>query len=1147
MVYNTHMDAPTLSLHLLGPFLLERATAAPALSSRTTLRRKTRALLAYLAVTARPHTRQQLAAIFFPKSNDPLGALRWQLSQIRRHVGADTLEATAESVALSADALAVDVHRFDRQLQANLTAITLAELTRVLHLYRGDFLTDLTLPDAPDFDLWLLGQRAHYQRLYEQGLTTAVTRLTQDERWPDALPWAQRLVQIDPLLEEAHLQLAKLYAHLGQRDAALDQLDHCTKILHDELAVEPTPALVDLRAAVTSGEAVTMPKLVAVPIMTAPDLRGSSTIVGRAEELAGMQHLWRACQQGQGKVALIAAEAGGGKTRLCTEFTRPLPPRQVLMGIGYESMQSQPYRPWIDLLEASFTALNAPAQNQPDQSILEQNSVRLEQLSTFWLTQLLQLVPTLAAHVPNGTDLLSSQSTPNQEYLFAAVAEFLDKVIAAPCVLVIDDLQWADESSLRLFHFVAQRTARLPVLLVGAFRSEEAAANPHLQTLLRDLERNPLERINLTPLAADAVDELLARMWPELPPGFRPHVSEMLHHATGGNPLFVTEVLRELRHTEEPPDDLPVPESIRALVNRRLQRLPTGNRQVFEALSVLGTPATLEVARQTSARSEEEAVDAIELGLRQGILIGTTTSGPSMYNFTHDLVREAVMAQLSPVRRQVLHRRAAETLERTQASPAILTYHWHLAGDRGKEGHFALRAGEQAQKQAANTEALALFTRALALLPADALVDRFRALMAKSQTYMVLGDHDAQEADLVRAQAIVDALDDDEKHAELIAHYSVLHTLRGNFIEACTFAERSVARARAAKSTRLEAEGCNYWGMALWRLNRLDEAEAQLEQSYKLARALSLAVTECNSLILLGNIASSRAEIAKAVDYFGQALPIAKRHGFRVNESTLLNNLGLAAFQQGDYGTAFAYYQQAEPIASTIGFRLGQANTRSRLGALYLLLGALARAESAIQQAADIYRDLNYPRGVNACAIDFALLYSVRGEHERAEALLRQAAQQAQQWQDNVTQHLIGKRLGHLYLGTERWAKAVTAYQEAMAVSTSADLPWQALECMAGVAFAHFMQGDHATARTTVDQLLTQFDAEQLDGISDPLRIYFACYQIRQHQNHPDAEELLLDARQLLMTRAETIPDRELRDSYLTAVPLHAWFMNQAH
>jgi DNA-binding SARP family transcriptional activator len=117
----------------------------------------------------------------------------------------------------------------------------------------GEYLAGISLPDAPEFDMWALGRRAHYQQRYEQALADLVERLSQEARYADALPWAQRLIQSSPLAEAAHLQLMRIYALSGRRDAALAHYEQYRRILELELQIEPGPTAVALHASVVGG------------------------------------------------------------------------------------------------------------------------------------------------------------------------------------------------------------------------------------------------------------------------------------------------------------------------------------------------------------------------------------------------------------------------------------------------------------------------------------------------------------------------------------------------------------------------------------------------------------------------------------------------------------------------------------------------------------------------------------------------------------------------------------------------------------------------------------------------------------------------------------------------------------------------------
>ena len=227
---------------LLGPFGLRVAGAAEA----PALERKTRAILAYLAATGRPHPREALWTLFCQTAADPPAGLRWHLSRIRRLTHPDLVQTTGPTVALYPAVAWVDCRAFEERLGRDPTARDAAALAAAVDLYRGELLAGLQIAGAPEFELWLLGERARYRRLYTRGLTALVDRLIADGQYEPAIARARQLLQHEPLLEEAHLRLIWLYAQTDRRAAALQQFAQCRDLLQRELAVAPMPALIRL-------------------------------------------------------------------------------------------------------------------------------------------------------------------------------------------------------------------------------------------------------------------------------------------------------------------------------------------------------------------------------------------------------------------------------------------------------------------------------------------------------------------------------------------------------------------------------------------------------------------------------------------------------------------------------------------------------------------------------------------------------------------------------------------------------------------------------------------------------------------------------------------------------------------------------------
>lgn len=1063
---------PEFEIRLLGPFqVIEGETAVPS------PRRKTRALLAYLAATGRAHTRTTLADLFCQEAQNPGRVLRLLLSRIRRQLHPDLLLIEGETVQFDHAAAWVDHAAFVRVLDGDLASHEPNTVAKTVDLVRGQFLDGMALPDAPEFELWLLGERARLQRLYERGLNHLVSRLGDTGEYEGAVARAQQLLQSNSLLEEAHAHLIWLYARTGRREAALEQYVRCRDLLADELAVEPTPELQRLRDDVVAGRITPSPTLLATP--AAPEeeeMPQLGPFVGRDGELAQLQEAWTV----GGGTVLVEAEAGGGKTRLVQTFARRTSGVHFLVGRCYESTNALPYHPWIELLDAHLETVDDGALNQLSQMALE---------------YLLRLLPDLAHRLGREAPPAAPTEGGELERLFAAVAESLFVLPgrdAPPALLFLDDLQWADETSLRLFHFIARR---LPAgMLVGAFRGEEADAAPALRTLRDDLRRHPdiaARHLHLEALTPDAIDALTAQLWERLPTGYRPHVVSMLAQATGGNPLFLTEVLHELAHTREVPSELPVPPSVRDLVRRRLGRLPQSGQQVVEALSVLNTPAPLPLTWQTSGRSEDETAAAIDLGLRRGLLQADATERPTRYTFSHDLLREAVVGQLSPVRRELLHRRAARALASAGAEAATLAYHWRMAGDATREAHYALQAGRDAAAVYANDEAIRYLRRAVANLPDK--TERMEALGELGNVYILVGQWEAAEELFRGGLALAEAAEDLQQQARFHGALGQIYSRQSRYPRALAELEQARAAGDAADDRAGVARYVGTMGIVYWLTDELDQAlvcfKQALEIDTELENEKGIAIWQSN----MAGIYNQRGEHERALAGFRRSLQARRALDYEEGMAIDLGNVASAYRNLGRYEEAFAHYEEALALRRELGDRPGVAVVVGNLGVTYLLLGVWERAAQCLCWAALENADLGHREGVAVYAGHLADVYRQQGEGATALALLARTVPvlRGLAARYHLGRHLLLRARILLAEGDLRLAERAAAESEAIAAGVDDGETALAAHLLGTQVRVRMGQVDVATAVADMEGLL----AEQTED-EGRAAVHYAIWQV---------------------------------------------------
>jgi ABC-type oligopeptide transport system substrate-binding subunit/DNA-binding SARP family transcriptional activator len=350
---------PSLRLAFLGSPRVEVDGRPVEVTSRKAL-----GLLAYLAVTGQPHTREHLAALFWPEADTEhaRGALRKVLAALRAAIGEAWIAAEGDTLGLrlaergqgagagdrgaesTFEAVELDVARFRAEIaaaRAHAHAANVpcpecqARLTAAADLYRGDLLAGFTLPDCPAFDEWLFFEAEGLRRDLADALQRLVASHATGGELELAIAAARRWLALDPLHEPAHRSLMRLFALAGQRTAALRQYEECSRILAAELAAQPSPETRTLHQEIQAGR---LRPLVGAPSPTPPPIAAPTRLpaflrqpaaepprplfVARKRELARLHTFLDAACQGHAQVAFTTGEAGAGKSSLLAEFMR---------------------------------------------------------------------------------------------------------------------------------------------------------------------------------------------------------------------------------------------------------------------------------------------------------------------------------------------------------------------------------------------------------------------------------------------------------------------------------------------------------------------------------------------------------------------------------------------------------------------------------------------------------------------------------------------------------------------------------------------------------------------------------------------------------------------------------------------------------
>ena len=670
--------ASTLEVRVLGELELVRAGKALPLPAS----RKSRALLAFLVVTARPHLRENLCDLLWLGPDDPRAALRWSLTKIRALVDtgkATRLVADRERVAFEPSGASIDLFEARRLVSdhAEAARTPTEALLRAADLFRGELLAGLDLPDCYRYHEWCVGEREAARALRVSVLSALIERLSGTPE--AALVHARTRVSIDPLSEAAHVDVVVLLARLGRKREALAQYETCARILAAELGTKPSPRLIHARSLVGS-QAATFPASApaAPPPRTNPlPLEPSRVpvrrpLVGRHAERADVVERVSAAAGHEAPAAvLFLGEPGMGKTRLLevvADATRAAG-GCVLAGRAFEGEMVRPYAPWVDALRSA--ALGEAIEG---------------------------LRGDLAALLP---ELGAGDASVDRNRLFGAVTQLATRLAErTPLAIVLDDVQWLDEASAALLHHLARNPLSGVFIAAGA-RTAELSDNAPVQRVVRALSRegrlvdralHPLDEAEVALLVRESAGEGPATVDPA-----------RVFARSGGHPYFAVEIAGALARG----DDI-VPDSLAAMIDDRLARLDPVTRNLVPWAAAMRRGFDLDRLAQATGVSPGDLVSAVGELEQHRILVVTDAPGGAGYDFAHDLVRERAYRALSEPRRRLIHLQIARVLSKGEldgGSGGEVAHHAALGGDHELAARASLAGGRHAIRIFASEEA----------------------------------------------------------------------------------------------------------------------------------------------------------------------------------------------------------------------------------------------------------------------------------------------------------------------------------------------------------------------------------------------------------------------------------------------------------
>ena len=868
-----------LEVSLLGEQYVEGSTA-------TNLARSSRsiALLGFLAVHAdAPQPRQRLAATFWPDSAEQQARtnLRRELHHLRVLLDDDPSLVVEPTTLMWREwpTCRVDVCVFHRERRLALQALAAGNQRAMLEHgaaaveeYRGDLLPGM-------YDDWVLAEREELRRQCVELCDRLVAGWRDVGDLGKAVEYGRLRVRLEPLEEVGYQTLMELQADAGDRAGAISTFHKCAEVLDHELQVKPSEATETLAERLLRSDGPDMPRARS-PRHARTRLAQRARLAGRDRELDQILECWKSAGEGRPRLLVVTGDAGVGKSRLISELAhKARTDGAVVATTRCFGM-------------AGALALK-PAADWLRHPRIQRSLATLDEI---WRAEVDRLIPGAT-----GDTAFGKRERPPPEPIVASRAmvdawrrhrffEGLARGILAvdqPTLLVLDDLQWCDDETTAWLPLLLGRAAGAPLLIAATARRAELADNAEVSRLLPALRSaGSLIEMALPPLERNGVRALAASFLDREPSD---EEVSLLVTATGGYPLYVVEAIRSASERDQggPLSSLG---DLSSVLRSRLEAASPHAREVAALASAVGRDFSLDLLTEASDLDVDVVVRSVDELWRQGIF----REQPSGYDFSHDLIRDAAYASVSPPHRWLLHRRIAQGLqilhgEREDEVAAQLAEQYDRGGRPDRARHYYRRAAQLAAAVFANSEAVRCFRRCLELLaqqPAGRARDEeeLDVLLEMSPPLNAIHGYSSPQlqATLERSAHLAEKLSRPRDLMSCFVGLAAVRFVQGHVTDAYLFATRALELAEAEPNTAGQA----HFVVAgiLTSLGRPEEALDHFERCRELSRgSVSLLqgtlpevhglAFSSHALWLLGNpeqaIARCReaVELAKSADH----------------------------------------------------------------------------------------------------------------------------------------------------------------------------------------------------------------------------------------------------------------------------------------
>jgi len=764
-------------------------------------------------------------------------------------------------------------------------------------------------------------------------------------------------------------------------------------------------------------------------------------LIDRVEEMTLLKEAVDRAVRNEGGLVFLYGEAGIGKTRLARElgaYAR-LRGMQVLYGrcpALFRMDGVPPYVLWNEVIK-DYLQVCTPEQ--------------LYKVIGYYPGEVCKLVPEVKQKLGTIPQSLPISPEHERDRLFEAVSQFITNVSKeAPLLVVLDDLQWTDQSSLLLLHYLARGVHRERLLLLGDYRDTDIDDRHPLTPVLTELNRERLlQPIQLKRMSLNDISEMIKQILEQddVPKEF----AELVYEKTRGNPFFAEEVIKSLKEEGiiyrednrwkiKEVSKIEFPKTVKSVIKARVSRLDDECQNVMTMASFVGNDFTFEALQGTTGVEEDKLLELLEKMLKTGLIKERLVRGEDVYSFADVIVRDVVHEEVSLLRHKKLHNTVGCALEKVYAKNidehlGELAYHFLEGGDKDKALDYFLKGGEKAAEIYANGEAVSYFQSALSLLQ-----DKPSELQKKACVFEKLGDLKRLIGEYgTSVEYWNDAMrlwkQLHEKEAVATLHRKMANVFWNNLGNRPKAKENHEEALKILENEPESIELARLYqdmaGMvAMGASGELAGALSLGEKSLELAKKLGAHEVIAGSYMWLGEISNWLGDRKKAHECFERALKIALDDNYVETAVWAYDDLGLFA-SSGENEKRLEYLEKGFELAKRVGTIDWISLIGAQLAHRYIGMGDMRKGITLAEESVLLNRKAGNMVVLCWSLDGLGICHQILGEWDIAEQYYVEALSISQKLDDFQSIFMASACLGLLHVDKDEWSEARDCFERA--------------------------------------------------------------------------------------------------------------------